>query len=149
MFSLVSLHPDFQAQALINVLCLLKWNEKEFPPSFQAWNPVSEGPQMQQCGPGAMGEESLSQDLQGLQTGQALLSKEMLCFDFSERPQPVHWGGGPRWSWCGSPLQWFPVLPATPRALLIGEPLFLVHCVAHRVLGTMGRVGSSHSFHRA
>ena len=49
---------------------------------------------MQQCGPGATGEESLSQDLGGLQTGRALLSKEMLCFDFSERPQPVHWGGG-------------------------------------------------------
>lgn len=52
-------------------------------------------------------------------------------------------------SCCVGPLQRLVLLPAAQRAQLIGEPLFLVHCVQHRVLGATGRVGSSHSFHRA
>ena len=52
-------------------------------------------------------------------------------------------------SWCVGPLQRFPCPASAPQALLIGGPLFLVHCVECRVFGAMGRVGSSHSFHIA
>lgn len=98
---------------------------------------------MQWCGPGARGEESLAQDPGAYRLGGALFYKEMLCSDITEQPQLAHWGGG-QWRElvCGS------LLPAAQRALLIGEPLFLVHCVQYRVFGAIGRVGSSHSFHR-
>lgn len=75
---------------------------------------------MQRCGPDATGEESLSQDLGGLQTGQALLYKEMLCFDFRERPQLAHWGGG-------------------QRRELVCESTAEVSCAASRISGSADR----------
>lgn len=81
--------------------------------------------------------------------GGALLYKEVLCFDISEKLQLAHWGAGQGGSRRVGPLQRFPRPASVPQALLIGGPLFLVHCVECRVFGAMGRVGSSHSFHRA
>lgn len=105
---------------------------------------------MQWRGPGAIGEESLSEVWGGAcRLGGTLLYKEVLCFDISEKPRLAHWGAGQRRELaCGSAAQasW----PATaPRALPIGGPLFLVHCVAGRGFGATGRVGSSPSSHRA
>lgn len=64
---------------------------------------MSEGLQMQGCGPGTTGEESLYQDRGGCRLGRALLYKELLCFDTSEKPQLAHWGTGqPQGLVCGS-----------------------------------------------
>ena len=48
-----------------------------------------------------------------------------------------------------SPLQRCPRPASHTEGLLIGRPLFLVHCVELMVFGAVGRVGSSHSFPRA
>lgn len=93
-----------RARSMSTSRCLLKCSEKEFPPSLQAQGPASEGsPQGQRGGPGARGEESLSQDAGACRQGGALPYKETLCSDISEKPQLAHWGGGQLWELgCGS-----------------------------------------------
>lgn len=109
---------------------------------------MSEGPKCSGVGLVPWEKKAFLRSKGACRLGGTLLYKEVLCFDISEKPQLAHWGAGQQQELaCGCTAE---VSLSCQRASGYADrgPLFLVHCVECRVFGAMGRVGSSHSFHR-
>ena len=76
---------------------------KKSPPSFQAQSPVSESPKCSGVGLAPWEKKAFLRSEGACRLGGALLYKEVLCFDISEKPQLAHWGAGQRQELvCGS-----------------------------------------------